>query len=151
MDKQLRHQLIKQAILEQTINSQSDIVAYLAKKGYQITQATISRDISELHLIKVAQNGEFVYRLPQTRPDNQGTDAFHTLLNDANAQISRQDNLINVETLPGSGSVIANAIKQRRWPEIFAVIPTDDSALLIIKKDSAAVDAVWARLASVLG
>lgn len=150
MDKKLRHQLIKQAIREEAVNSQSDLVDYLAKRGYQITQATISRDMQELHVVKTTQDDQFIYRLPEQRPEQQDNDSFQTVLREAHARIDCQDNLINVETLPGSGSVIADAIKQRHWPEIFSVIPTDDSVLLILKRKPAAVETVWERLTEIL-
>lgn len=135
MDKQLRHDLIKAAVQENKIASQSDLVTYLAKKGYPITQATVSRDISELHLIKVAQADGSFYQLPQVEQIDRSDAALAELLKNVNAQFYRQDNLISIETAPGSGIVVANAIKQRHWSEIFTVLGTDDSALLVLKKD----------------
>lgn len=145
MDKQLRHDLIKKAVQENKIASQSDLVTYLATQGYPITQATVSRDISELHLIKVAQNGGSFYQLPQVEQVDRSDAALADLLQNVGAQFSRQDNLINIETAPGSGMVVANAIKQRRWSEIFTVIGMDDSTLLILKKE-ANCELVWMRL-----
>lgn len=150
MDKQLRHDLIKKAVQEHKIASQSDLVTYLAQAGYSITQATISRDISEMHLIKVAQDEGSFYELPQVEHLDRSDAALKALLNNAKAVMSRQDNLINLETSPGSGTVVANAIKQRHWSEVFTVLGSDDSALLVLKKDPGNNATVWARLSALL-
>ncbi|WP_125605553.1 arginine repressor [Lapidilactobacillus bayanensis] len=151
MDKQLRHDLIKKAVQENKIASQSDLVTYLAQEGYPITQATVSRDISELHLIKVADAQGAFYQLPQVEQLDRSDAALTDLLTNVGARLYRQDNLINIEVAPGSGIVVANAIKQRRWSEVFTVVGTDDSTLLVLKSDDLNNrDLVWDRLSTLL-
>lgn len=150
MKKQLRQQLIVQAIQTGTIQSQADLVQYLAQQGYQVTQATISRDINELNLIKVASPQGLVYRVAAQKRPATNDQALRELFANAHVQLARQDNLISLQTAPGSGPMLAAALKQLHWSEIFMVMDNDDGVLLILKSDPAARTTVWDRLSQLV-
>ncbi|MCH4058135.1 arginine repressor [Lapidilactobacillus gannanensis] len=150
MKKQLRQQLIMQAIQTGTIQSQADLVNALAEQGYQVTQATISRDINELNLIKVATSQGLVYQVAQRQQPATTDQALRDLFQNAHVQLGQQDNLISLQTAPGSGPMVAAALKQLRWPEVFMVMDNDDGVLLILKSDSAVTTKIWERLVQLI-
>ncbi|WP_125767007.1 arginine repressor [Lapidilactobacillus wuchangensis] len=150
MKKQLRQQLIIQAIQTGTIQSQADLVQYLAQQGYQVTQATISRDINELNLIKVATNHGLVYRVAEQKQPATDDQTLRDLFENAHVQLAQQDNLISLQTAPGSGPMVAAALKQLHWSEVFMVMDNDDGVLLILKSEPAAINRIWERLTQLI-
>lgn len=147
MKKQTRQQLIKQAIFDHHIARQSDLVDYLNAHGQQVTQATVSRDIRELKLVKVNDaQGQTHYEFGQKEFPEKPDQAFVNLLIDAKVQASYQDKLICLQTLPGSGPVVAAALKQKNWPEVFAVLGDDDRVLLILKQTVTSKTPIWQLL-----
>ncbi|WP_261806843.1 arginine repressor [Lapidilactobacillus luobeiensis] len=152
MKKEQRQQLIRQAVATNTIHNQVDLVAYLKAHGYEVTQATISRDIKEMQLIKINTAQGFIYQIAQQTANTVETDAqvLKQLLDSARVRIDRQDNLISMQTLPGSGPVVASAIKALQWSELFMALANDDGVLLIIKNEPTAIATIWQRLSALI-
>lgn len=135
MRKNQRHELIKQIINDNEVERQDDIVRLLKELGIQVTQATISRDIKELQLIKVAaKQGGVRYAFPKS-DSSQIEQRFFSLLNSALISIRVQDQLVFIDLRPGNGPSISATIKQVHYSFVFAAI-SDDSGVLVICKDS---------------
>jgi transcriptional regulator of arginine metabolism len=98
-----------------------------------VTQATVSRDIKEMHLIKVPMdNGRYKYSLPSDQKFNP----IHKLrraLNDNFLSIDYAENLIVLKALPGTANAIGVLIDNLEWPEIMGTISGDDTLLLICR------------------
>jgi transcriptional regulator of arginine metabolism len=136
-----RHIKIREIIGNSAIETQDDLVDALRAAGYIVTQATVSRDIKEMHLIKVPMdNGRYKYSLPSDQKFNP----IHKLkraLNDNFLSIDYAENLIVLKALPGTANAIGVLIDNLEWSEIMGTISGDDTLLLICrsKEQSASV------------
>lgn len=128
-----RHIKIREIISNGEIETQDDLVDTLRAAGYIVTQATVSRDIKELHLIKVPMdNGRYKYSLPSDQKFNP----IHKLkraLNDNFLSIDHAENLVVLKALPGTANAIGVLIDNLEWPEIMGTISGDDTLLLICR------------------
>lgn len=139
MRKNQRHALIKQIINNHQVGRQEDIVRILQEQGIQVTQATISRDIKELQLVKVATvDGRLRYALPKT-DSSQIEQRFFNLLATALITIRVQDQLVYIDLKPGNGPSVAATLKQVNYSFVFAVIADDDGVLVVCKDNVRAV------------
>ncbi|MBU3829673.1 MAG: ArgR family transcriptional regulator [Candidatus Limosilactobacillus merdavium] len=131
MKKAERQQLIREIITTKQIERQDDLVNELNDKGVSATQATISRDIKELQLVKVpANDGGYRYALPaQGTIDNQTR--LSTELKNNMLSFERQDKFLSIVMRPGNGPVMASLIRQLEIDGIFSVIG-DDAGVLVV-------------------
>lgn len=131
MKKAERQQLIREIITTKQIERQDDLVNELNDKGVSATQATISRDIKELQLVKVpANDGGYRYALPaQGTIDNQTR--LSTELRNNMLSFERQDQFLSIVMRPGNGPVMASLIRQLEIDGIFSVIG-DDAGVLVV-------------------
>ena len=140
LNKSERQALIQQIVNDEYIQRQEDLVAALEKRGYEITQATISRDIKEMSLIKIPlESGGYRYSMPKDTPYN----VYHQLekiFEQSFVSIDSQNDLILINTTPGSAEVLANVLQFQSFEEIFAVIENDNSVLIICRSVEAASD-----------
>ncbi|MFS7003279.1 arginine repressor [Carnobacterium maltaromaticum] len=138
MKKKERHQLLKELIQEHVIEKQEDFVRVLEEKGIEVTQATILRDIKELHLVKVpAQTGGYRYSLP---PDIQFDTAkkLERLIKDAFVSIDYQDYFLVLKTIPGNAYALGKLIESSNFDGVFGTIAGDDTILIICRSATAA-------------
>jgi transcriptional regulator of arginine metabolism len=105
-------------------------------EGMQVTQATVSRDIKEMQLIKVPlEDGRYKYSMPQDQRFNPAHKLRRALL-DHFVNADAADNLVVLKCLPGTAGTIAALIDGMDWPEIIGTIGGDDTTLLISKTKS---------------
>ena len=131
MKKADRQKKIREIITARSIERQEDLVGALNELGLQVTQATISRDIKEMQLIKVpAENGGYRYALPvmqhRDEPDQLGT-AIH----DSLVQLRRSDRLLALAVRPGNGPVVANLLRRLTDRGVFTTIGDDSNVLVV--------------------
>jgi transcriptional regulator of arginine metabolism len=128
-----RQRKIRQLIGTEEIETQEDLVEVLSKEGMQVTQATVSRDIKELHLIKVPlEDGRYKYSMPQDQRFNPSHKLKRALL-DHFVGMEIAENLVVLKCLPGTAGTIAALIDGMNWPEVIGTIGGDDTTLLISK------------------
>ena len=118
--KQLRQRAIRDLVEQRPIRTQQELAAALRERGFRTTQATISRDVAELGLIKVAREGTAAYALPPRliEAETSGEDRLRKLLSDLPVEIHEAGLLLVLRTLPGSAHAIAAALDRARWPEV---------------------------------
>ncbi|WP_088104735.1 transcriptional regulator AhrC/ArgR [Halalkalibacter urbisdiaboli] len=134
MNKGQRHIKIREIIANHEVETQDDLVEQLKRAGYNITQATVSRDIKELHLVKVPMiDGRYKYSLPADQRFNPLQKLKRALM-DSFVSIDRSENLIVMKTLPGNANAIGALIDNLDWEEIMGTICGDDTILIICKK-----------------
>ena len=144
--KKDRQRILLEIIASQEIQTQEDLVSALQAAGCPATQATVSRDIRELRLIKVpTESGRYRYASPPQENVVFTKDRLARLLKDNVTGVDSSENLIVVKTLPGSASLVAAGLDQSQWPEIIGTIAGDDNILAVIKP-KAAVPKVVKRL-----
>ena len=130
--KNLRQRKIMLIIQEKTIGTQEELAEALKKAGYTVTQATVSRDIKELGLVKVALgNDSYKYALPQDISIPEKRITF--MLREFVLSIVHSENLIIIKTAPGNASAVASSIDSAGWPEVLGTIAGDDTILIIIE------------------
>jgi len=136
MSKIQRHIKIRELITENEIETQDDLVDRLKNMGYNVTQATISRDIKELRLVKVpATNETYKYSLPADQKFNP-LNKLKRLIMDAFVKIDHASHFIVLKTLPGNAHAIGVLIDNLDWEEIMGTICGDDTCLIICKTDT---------------
>ncbi|WP_161878142.1 arginine repressor [Alkalibacterium sp. MB6] len=138
MKKKERHQLLRQLVQQETIRKQEDFVNKLLDRGIEVTQATISRDIKELQLIKVpAKDGGYQYNLPPEMNYNISK-KLGRLMKDAFVSIDTQKEFVLVKTLPGNAFALGTLIETANYKEVFGCISGDDTVLIICRDEESA-------------
>jgi transcriptional regulator of arginine metabolism len=133
------HRLLKirELVTQNEIETQEELVDMLCKLGFHVTQATVSRDIKELHLVKVpTEDGRYKYSLP-AEPRYNPEVKLKRLLIDAFISVDRAGNLIVLRMLPGNAQAAGALFDATDW-EIMGTIAGDDTILLICKTDAIA-------------
>jgi transcriptional regulator of arginine metabolism len=131
-----RQRKIRELIGTKEIETQEELVEVLSMEGMQVTQATVSRDIKEMQLIKVPlEDGRYKYSMPQDQRYNPAHKLKRALL-DHFVGAEAAENLIVLKCLPGTANTIASLIDGMDWPEVIGTIGGDDTLLLISKTKS---------------
>lgn len=133
--KTVRQVAILDIIEKQEIETQEELASALNARGIRVTQATVSRDIKELRLLKVlTPSGKYKYATGD-QADNNLTDRFIRMLAESLLSVSSANNLIVVKTLSGSANVAAEALDSMHWPEVLGTLAGDNTVLLIIRSN----------------
>ncbi len=133
--KTVRQVAILDIIEKQEIETQEELASALKARGIRVTQATVSRDIKELRLLKVlTPSGKYKYATGD-QADNNLTDRFIRMLAESLLSVSSANNLIVVKTLSGSANVAAEALDSMHWPEVLGTLAGDNTVLLIIRSN----------------
>src|SRR5690625_3481183 len=133
MSKIQRHIKIRELITENEIETQDELVDELKILGYNVTQATVSRDIKELHLVKVPSvNKKQIYSLPADQRFNP-LEKLKRLIMDAFVKIDHTSHFIVLKTLPGNAQAVGALIDNLEWEEIMGTICGDDTCLIICR------------------
>ena len=147
--KAKRQALIREIVEAQSIQTQEELAEALRARGMVVTQATVSRDIREMHLLKVlAEDGSYRYATME-KSDAGMNDRLIRMLADSVVEMNCANNLIVIHTLPGSAHVAAEAIDNLRWPETIGTIAGDNTILVIVRANEE-VDAVMRRFRSII-
>ncbi|MFC7364878.1 MULTISPECIES: transcriptional regulator AhrC/ArgR [Bhargavaea] len=135
MSKGQRHIRIREIIGHHEIETQDELVDRLKQEGFNVTQATISRDIKELHLVKVPlRDGRYKYSLPAERSFDPMR-KLNRALTDAFVSIDGAGYFLVMKTLPGNAHAIGSLIDQIEWEEILGTICGDDTCLILCRND----------------
>lgn len=147
--KPQRHAAILDLVRTQRISSQEVLRERLVEKGFEVAQATLSRDIRELGLVKVPDDdGGSVYMVPGNVTDPMPT--LSRLLPALYLGADGVDNLLIVKTLTGGAQPVAVAIDWEEWPEVVGSVAGDDTILLILR-DPRHLSTITARLEDLAG
>jgi len=145
--KRERHQLLRQLVQDENIQRQEDFVRLLDEQDVEVTQATISRDMQELQLIKVpSKEGGYRYSLPPEMNYN-ASKKLEKLMKDAFVSIDSQEQMVLIKTLPGNAYALGNLIDSARYEEVFGTIAGDDT-VLVICRDEKSADAFQRKIIS---
>ncbi len=130
--KQLRQRAIRDLVERRPIRTQQELATALRERGFRATQATISRDVAELRLVKAGREGVAVYALPDraAEADPGGEERLRRLFRDIPVEFREAGHLLVLVTLPGSAHAIAAALDRARWPEAVGTIAGDDTLFI---------------------
>jgi transcriptional regulator of arginine metabolism len=143
--KRLRHDSILRLIRSHRVGSQEQLRELLAADGIDVTQATLSRDIRELRIVKTfGADGQPYYTLPE---EWENTPPLETLLPTLFLSAEGAGNLLVVRTMTGGAQAVGLGIDWEEWPEVLGTLAGDDT-ILVILRDPEHVTVVRERLES---
>ena len=141
--KSIRHTRIKDIIENKVIETQEELAEELRKKSIDVTQATVSRDIKELMLIKLPTgDGRYRYAFPLEKNVVFSQSRMVRMFQDSVTSIDYSENIIVIKTLPGAANAVASTLDYAKWPEIIGTVAGDDNILAVIKPIQAVEDIV---------
>lgn len=143
--KMTRHAKIKEIIDKSKIETQEDLAAALRSEGIEVTQATVSRDIKELMLVKVPDaDGNYHYAYPKEHNMLLTPGRLERTFQDSIVSVRHSDCMAVIRTLPGTAQAVAYAIDYMKWPEILGTIAGDDTVFVVLE-NKAGVDTLLHR------
>jgi transcriptional regulator of arginine metabolism len=141
MSKLSRHVAIRDLLAAQVVANQDELRRMLYRRGYRVTQATLSRDIHELGLVKTSEG----YRAPEDGSEADSRPSVERLVREFVYDVRSAQNLVVVKTSAGSAQPVAAAIDAEDWPEVVGTIGGDDT-ILIVAHDAKIADKLLQRL-----
>ena len=138
MKKTDRQALIREIIKRHIVATQEELGQRLRQQGIQVTQATVSRDIKELLLVKIPLGeGRSRYAFPAESKEGFSRERMGRMFGDAVVDVDDSENLIVIKTLPGTANAVASTLDGAKWPEIIGTIAGDDTILAVVKPRAA--------------
>lgn len=138
LNKGQRHIRIRDIISANEIETQDQLVQMLKASSVDVTQATVSRDIKEMHLIKVPlPDGRYKYSLPPVHKYNT-EEKLQRMLMDAFISIEGASHFLVLKTLPGNAQAVGSLLDYMNWDEMLGTICGDDTCLIICRTEAAA-------------
>lgn len=140
--KTKRHAKILEIIHNTPVETQDELLKFLRDAGFDVTQATVSRDIKELRLIKtLAGDGNYRYSTLKLENDSIST-KFHSLFADAVTHVDYAGNIVVVKCLVGMAQAACAAMDSLHWDNVMGTIAGDDTFICITKDENQAIDLV---------
>ncbi len=141
--KARRQMRILELIRGHVVETQEQLAELLGREGIEVTQATVSRDIKELNLVKVpAGDGRYRY-MPSDDSQPAGTaEKMRRLLSDCCVSVDCSENMVVIKTLSGTAMAVGEAIDNLRWDEIVGCVAGDNTILMVVKPKEAATEVV---------
>lgn len=135
--KSARHNMILEIIDTLEIETQEELAEELKRRGVKVTQATVSRDIKELRLLKVlSENGGYKYATVE-RAEKGMNERFARMLAESIVNTDSVNNLIVIHTLSASANAAGEAIDSMKWSEVLGTIAGDNTLLIICRSEEA--------------
>lgn len=135
--KSVRHNMILEIIDSKDIETQEELAEELKKRNVRVTQATVSRDIKELRLLKVlAEGGKYKYATVE-RAEKGMNDRYIRILADSIVSIESAGNLVVIKTLSASANAAAEAVDSMKWPEVLGSVAGDNTILIVVRSEAA--------------
>ena len=131
--KSARQIAILEIMAERAVETQEDLADALRRRGFQVTQATVSRDIKELRLVKVlSADGAYRYATSD-KNENSLNERLIRMFSETVISMSSAYNQIIIKTLSASANIAAETIDSLQWPEILGTIAGDNTILMIVR------------------
>ena len=134
--KNKRHEKILEVIEKKNIETQEELAKILNEAGFVVTQATVSRDIKKLGLVKVKGKGSHQKYAPKAASTLVEYDKYVRVLKDAITGMDDAENILVIKTVPGMAMAVAAALDSLRIPEIIGSIAGDDTIMCATQKTS---------------
>ena len=140
--KSKRHDMISKIIAAQNVETQEDLAELLREQGFSVTQATVSRDIKELRLIKVlTPEGRYKYAtVEKAEADLQ--ERFIRMFANCVLSVTSTGNLVIIKTITGSASAAAEAVDSLKWPDVLGTIAGDNTIFIAIREGKPVSDMI---------
>lgn len=140
--KSIRHNKILDIINNMEIETQEELAEELKSSGYNVTQATVSRDIKILKLIKMqSTSGKYRYVAP-SKEERDINDKLFSILSNAAISVEKVDKFVVIKTLTGAASAVAEAIDSLYGSDIAGTIAGDNTIFILVRTDEKAVELI---------
>ena len=131
--KTARHAKIIEIINKYNIETQEELADKLNEAGFQVTQATVSRDIRELKLMKIAENGERQRYVVFQNKEGWKSEKYIRVLRDGFVSMDMAQNILVIKTASGMAMAVALALDELHWNEIVGCVAGDDTVMCAIR------------------
>ncbi|MGI6634356.1 MAG: arginine repressor [Christensenellales bacterium] len=131
--KSSRQTAILSLVEQQDIRTQEELAEKLRERGISVTQATVSRDIKELRLLKVMSEGGGYKYATADRAEHGISERFVRMFVDSVISINYSGNIVVIRTLAGSANVAGEAIDNMRWSEILGTLSGDNTIFVVTR------------------
>lgn len=131
--KQRRHEKILEIIHKNDVTTQEELAGLLKKEGFDVTQATVSRDIKSMRLTKVPGAFGGQKYAPWHLENANFEDKYVRVLKDGFVSMDRAENILVMKTLSGMAMAVAAAIDSMKFPEIVGCIAGDDTIMMAVR------------------
>ncbi len=140
--KTRRHAKILELIQEKNIDTQEELLKWLRDGGYDVTQATVSRDIKELRLVKtLGPEGKYRYSTGK----NEGNDIsskFHLLFSDSVLSVDFAGGIVVIHCMVGMAQAVCAAMDSMQWEGVVGTLAGDDTIFVVTRNENSAIDLV---------
>lgn len=138
--KHNRHDKILELINNRDISTQEELLSLLRENGFDVTQATVSRDIKQLRLVKtLSGNGKYIYKAGKSEPRDLSY-KFDNLLKESTIKIDHVNNQIIIKCYSGLANAVCAAMDSMHFDGVVGTISGDDTFLIIMRSESQADD-----------
>ena len=141
MSKLSRQAAIRDLVTSEEVGNQEELRRLLFRRGHRVTQATLSRDIRELGLVKTAEG----YKLPQGEAAEVFLPSLERLIHDFVYEVKCAQNLVVVKTSAGSAQSVSAAIDAEEWDGVVGTVGGDDT-ILVVATDNKTADKLTERI-----
>lgn len=138
--KSARHQMILKLIAEHPIDRQEELLRHLRTAGFEVTQATVSRDIRELRLVKTATgDGGYRYISPQSHSKpTHSTNRFETIFRESVLKVDYAGNIVLVKCFSGMANAACEVFDSMHWDQVVGTLSGDDTFFILMRTETAA-------------
>lgn len=136
-----RQKKILELITEKSIETQEQLLQELHECGYKSTQATVSRDIKELRIVKTLDGtGNYRYSVPHKVETEKFDSRFRVIFRECVTSLDYAQNLVVIKTMPGLGAAAGANIDALKMPSVIGTLSGDDTTLIIMRDTESAMD-----------
>lgn len=138
--KKNRHELILNLIEQFDITTQDELLARLAENGYDVTQATVSRDIKELRLAKtMSSSGKYRYTAHRSNEKKDYLAKYHAIFKESLISIENAGNMCCIKCYTGMANAACAAIDAMHWDGVVGTLAGDDTIFVLCSNEEKAL------------
>ena len=138
--KSARHSLILEIIEEKDIETQEELAEELKRRGVKVTQATVSRDIKELRLVKtLSRSGKYRYSTGSDTISDMSS-KFYSLFSDSVLSVEAAQNMLVVRCMTGMAQAVCASLDSMHWPGFVGTLAGDDTIFIVCRTEGDALE-----------
>jgi len=138
--KLTRREAILRIIGAEEIGTQYELTERLKEEGFSATQATVSRDIRELHLVKTAGIDGYRYQVQKAQEKYQASHKFYSLFKSSVIDVDYAMNQVVIHCYTGMAQAVCATMDGLEWPGVLGTIAGDDTILVVARDENCAVE-----------
>lgn len=134
--KAKRHAKILELINARPVDTQDELLTLLRENGFPVTQATVSRDIKELRLVKTLNvDGKYHYTAHNDSPQTEISSKFLMIFSESVREIDSAGNILVIKCYTGMANAVCAALDALRWSGVVGTIAGDDTIFMVMRDD----------------